>query len=119
LRLLLDEHYSFRIAEALRTKNHDVVAVVERSELREMPDEDLLRCAHANGRTIVTANVRDFLPIHARFLSQGEQHSGLVLTSDRKYPRTAPGFGRLIAALAELLDAHRRDSTLRSDVLWL
>ena len=119
MRLLLDEHFSFRIAEALRKRGHDVVAGVERAELREMPDEELLRCAHANGRVLVTENVRDFLPIHARFLNHGELHSGLVLTSVRKFPRTAAGFGLLIGALAALLERRPGDGSLRSDVLWL
>jgi predicted nuclease of predicted toxin-antitoxin system len=119
MRVLLDEHYSFRIAEALRTKGYDVVAVVERAELREMPDEELLRCAHAGARALVTENVQDLVPIHASFLSSGEQHSGLVLTSARRFPRTAAGFGPLIAALAALLEGHPGDASLRSDVLWL
>jgi predicted nuclease of predicted toxin-antitoxin system len=119
LRLLLDEHFSFRIAEALRTRGHDAVAMCERPDLREMPDEDLLRCAHANGRALVTENVQDFLPIHGRFLAHGEQHSGLVLTSDGKFPRTRAGTGRLIAALAGLVASRRGPDALGSDVVWL
>jgi Domain of unknown function (DUF5615) len=119
VRLLLDEHFSFRIAEQLRKQGCDVIAVVERPDLREMGDEDLLRWAYRHERVIVTENVQDFLPIHGRFLNQGDQHWGLVLTSPRKFPRTQVGFGPLVVALSKLLADHSDASFLRSDVMWL
>lgn len=119
MRLLLDEHFSFRIAEQLRGRGFDVVAVVERHELRQLSDEDLLRWSHANERAIVTENVREFLPIHGRFLVQGEPHGGIVLTSPSKFPRNNDGVGRLVKALARLLESRAGKSDLRSDVFWL
>jgi predicted nuclease of predicted toxin-antitoxin system len=119
VRLLLDEHFSFRIAEQLRKKGCDVIAVVERPELREMNDEALLRWASRADRALVTENVQDFLPIHAEFLNHGEQHCGLILTSARKFPRSIGGFGLLITALARVINEHPASSSLRSDVFWL
>jgi predicted nuclease of predicted toxin-antitoxin system len=119
VRLILDEQFSHRIAEQLRSRGCDVIAVTERSDLREMNDEDLLRWAHRDGRALVTENVQDFLPIHGRFLSQGEEHSGLVLTSNRKFPRTAAGFGPLVAALGRLLVERAGAMSLGSDIAWL
>ena len=119
MRLLLDEHFSFRIAEQLRGRGFDVVAVAERAELRQMGDEDLLRWAHANGRAIVTENVQDFLPIHGEFLKGGEPHSGIVLTSSQKFPRSTAGIGPLVSALARLLEEQADGKDLQSDVLWL
>lgn len=119
MKLLLDEHFSFRIAEQLRRKGCDVVAVVERSDLREMSDDALLRWASQDERALVTENVQDFLPIHAEFLNHGEQHGGLVLTSARKFPRSNAGFGALVTALAQVLSRHPGSSWLRSDVFWL
>ena len=117
--LLLDEHFSFRIAEQLRKKGCDVIAVVERPELREMSDEALLRWAGRNDRALVTENVQDFLPIHAEFLNHGEQHCGLILTSARRFPRSTDGFGVLITALARLLSENQASSRLLSDIFWL
>lgn len=119
MRLLLDEHFSFRIAEQLRGRGFDVVAVVERDELRQLSDADLLRWSHANERTIVTENVRDFLPIHGDFLNHGEAHSGIVLTSPSRHPRTSAGIGALVGALTRLLESRAGRGNLRSDVMWL
>jgi len=119
VKLLLDEHFSFRIAEQLRKKGCDVIAVTERPELREMSDEALLRWAGRDDRVLVTENVQDFLPIHAEFLKHGEQHCGLILTSARKLPRSIDGFGALITALAKVLREHPALGQLQSDVFWL
>ncbi len=119
MRLVLDEHFSFRIAEQLRKKGCDVVAVAERAELREMSDKDLLRWAHANERAVVTENVQDFLPIHGEFLNHGEPHSGIVLTSPHRFPRSTSRIGALVKALAKLLQERGNEGAIRSDVRWL
>jgi hypothetical protein len=119
VKLLLDEHFSFRIAEQLRKKGCDVIAAVERPDLREMSDDALLRWAGQNERALVAENAQDFLPIHAEFLNHGEQHHGLILTSARKFPRSNAGFGVLIIALSKVLSQHPGSSWLRSDVFWL
>jgi predicted nuclease of predicted toxin-antitoxin system len=119
VKLLLDEHFSFRIAEQLRKKGCDVIAAVERLELREMSDDELLRWASRNERAVLTENVQDFLPIHAGFLNHGEQHYGLILTSARKFPRSTAGFGALVTALAKVLSQHPGSAWLRSDIFWL
>lgn len=119
MKLLLDEHFSFRIAEQLRKNGCDVIAVGERSELLHLDDEALLRWASRSGRALVTENVQDFLPIHAAFLNHGEDHCGLILTSTRKFPRSVGGFGALVAALVRVMSVHPASSWLRSDVYWL
>jgi hypothetical protein len=119
LRLVLDEHFSFRIAEQLRKRGCDVVAVAERSELRLMRDEDLLRWAHAHERAVVTENVQDLLPVHGEFLNHGEPHSGIVLTSPHRFPRSSAGIGTLVNALAELLQDRSSQGPMSSDVRWL
>ena len=119
MRLLLDEHFSFRIAEQLRRRGFDVVAVVERTELRQMSDYDLLGWAHLDGRVVVTENVQDFLPIHAEFLNHGEPHSGIILTAPNKFPRSIAAVGMLVTALAKLLEEGAGRASLPSDVIWL
>jgi predicted nuclease of predicted toxin-antitoxin system len=119
VRLLLDEHFSFRIAEQLRRRGFDVLAVAERADLRQMSDQDLLRCAHRDERAVVTENVQDFLPIHGEFLNHGEPHSGIVLTSPHKFSRSTAGIGTLVTALARLLEQRGNERALQSDVLWL
>lgn len=119
MRLVLNEHFSIRIADQLRGGGFDVVAVAERAELRQMSDEDLLRWAHGNERALVTENVQDFLPIHGEFLNQGEPHSGIVLTSPHRFPRSTAGIGTLVTALARLLQELGDDRAMQSDIRWL
>jgi hypothetical protein len=55
LRLLLDEHFNYAIAEELRRRGIDAVAIQqERPELEGQEDEVLLRAAAAERRVVVT-----------------------------------------------------------------
>jgi predicted nuclease of predicted toxin-antitoxin system len=119
VKLLLDEHFSFRIAEQLRKRGFDVVGVAERADLRELSDEDLVARAHDDGRAIVTEDVRDFLAIHSQCLNGGEPHSGFIFTSPHRFPRATLGIGSLVSALAKVLADHPEEVALPSDVLWL
>ncbi len=120
MRLVLDEHYSLRIAQQLRQGGFDVIAVTERpTDLRQLDDESLLRWAHLERRVLVTENAQDFLPIHGQFLSQGEGHSGIVLTSPEQFSRSSSGIGRLVHALTAFIERHGDTGALASDVQWL
>ena len=56
--LLLDEMFSDTIAQQLRAKGHDVLAVVADPSLVALPDDQILARAAATGRAQVTANTR-------------------------------------------------------------
>jgi hypothetical protein len=100
LKLLLDEMYPSLIARELRARGHDVISVHE-SPGSGTSDEQVIDHARSDGRSIVTENVRDYRPLAETLLAAGETHSGLVFTTDKRWPRTNPG--ALIAALDELL----------------
>lgn len=59
-RLLLDEMFAPQIAEALRRRGHDVVALVADPELRALPDPEVYEWAGGQRRRVVTENVKDF-----------------------------------------------------------
>jgi predicted nuclease of predicted toxin-antitoxin system len=104
LKLLLDEMYTAVVAEQLRQRDHDVIAVAERPDLRGTSDEDLLVWARDENRALVTDNQRDFIPIHHRCLADGHDHKGLVLTTNRRFPRGQPATtGKLVVALETFL----------------
>ncbi len=103
MRLLLDEMYPAAVAEGLRARGHDVVAVVERPELRNLPDDELFAAAQEQRRTVVTENVRDFVPLANDRDARGVLHHGIVLVHPRAHPRGNP---RTIGALVVALDAH-------------
>jgi hypothetical protein len=119
LRLLLDEHYSPTVAQGLRGRGHDVVAVAERADLVGAADRDLLEAAGDEGRVLVTNNARHLVPIATELLGTGGSHAGLVLTSDRSLPRAMGSVGDLLDALEALLVAHPADEALRDQVRWL
>lgn len=104
MKLLLDEMYTAAVADQLRERDHDVIAVAERADLRGSADEDLLAWARREDRALVTDNQRDFIPIHHRAIASGHDHKGLILTNNRRFPRGQPATtGKLVAALEVLL----------------
>lgn len=102
-RLLLDEMLTGAIAEQLRARGRDVTAVVEDPALTGLPDEELLASAVGDGRALVTANIKDFVPIDQRYRATGRGHAGLVLVSARTFPQNRALVGALVAALDKLL----------------
>ena len=121
VKLLLDEMHAPSAAALLRDLGHDAVAVKERADLIGFPDEDLLRASTAEGRAVVTENVKDFAVLHRRITAEGRRHMGLVFTHPRRFPRAGRNHVRVLAeALAMFLS--QRGSTLsdaESFVWWL
>jgi hypothetical protein len=55
-------------------------------------------------RALVTDNQRDFIPIHRRRIASGQDHTGLILTTNRRFPRGQPATtGKLVVALDHFL----------------
>ncbi|MDQ3587343.1 MAG: DUF5615 family PIN-like protein [Actinomycetota bacterium] len=105
MKLLLDEMYPYSIAEQLRARGHDVVAVGERAGLRGAPDRDVFAIAQEKQRALVTDDV-GFRSIDAEHRARGEAHHGLVFTSNRRFPRGQPRtVGQLVRALDRLVSA--------------
>jgi hypothetical protein len=52
LRLLVDEMHPPSIAEQLRDRGHDIVAVTERAEPRALPDDDVFATAQRERRAV-------------------------------------------------------------------
>lgn len=80
MRILLDEHISpRRVGEPLRAAGHDVLAASAHPGLEAVADEPLLAFAAADGRVLVTRNVRYFHRILAEWGGSGRSHAGCVL----------------------------------------
>ena len=103
--LLLDEMFSPAIAAELRARGHNIIAVAERPDLRAKPDEEIFAWAAADGRWLLTENVKDFRPIMLRALQAGSPCCGLLFTSSRSFPRSRKDPGPLIQALHTWLTA--------------
>ena len=120
MKLLLDEMYPAAIAVALRARGLDVIAVQEDAALRRSSDEELFEIAQSLGRAVVTENVADFLPLDARMQGRGQAHHGLLLTTNRSFPRhSSLVVGALTGALADYLDGSVGVDAPASVVHWL
>jgi predicted nuclease of predicted toxin-antitoxin system len=84
MRFLLDEMYGERAAELLCEQGHDAVDV-RAIGLGGAPDGDVLARAVEEGRTLVTENARDFLPLLDQRQSAGVPTTPvlIVLTAPR------------------------------------
>ena len=108
--LLLDEMFPGAMAEQLSAKGHDVRAVVASPLFAGLPDEEILIGAAEAGRALVTANIKDFMPIDARYRATGRTHAGLIIVSTKTFPRNRAYVAAVTTALNSLL-------TLTSDGL--
>ena len=97
--LLLDEMFAPGVAEALRDKGYDVIAVATEAGLRALSDDEIYSWAAAESRCLVTENVKDFRPILTRVEEAGGPVAALLFTSSRTFPRVRRNLGPLIDAL--------------------
>ena len=104
-RLLLDEMFPRAMADQLNAKGHDVRAVVADPEFAGLPDEDVLIGATEAGRALVTANIKDFMPIDARYRAASRSHAGLVMVSSKTFPQSRGYVIAVTSALDALLAA--------------
>jgi len=102
--LLLDEMFSDTIAQQLRVKGHDVISVVAHPALVALPDDQILAYATNEGRALVTANIKDFMPLDGRYRAAGQAHPGLIVVSTRTFPQNRSFTTAIAAALEALLN---------------
>lgn len=119
MRLLLDEHLSPEIARQLRSRRHDVEAVVERPDLVSLPDHELFARMAAERRAIVTNDVLDYVKLLNEALGVGDENYGLLLSDDRSMPRSKDTIGLFVRVLDEFLEAHPAEDALRNQLRWL
>src|ERR1700722_12148369 len=101
--LLLDEMFSDNIARQLRAKGHDVISVVADPALVGLPDDQVLAYATTEGRTLVTANIKDFVPLDSRYRAASQSHAGLILVSAKTFPQNRSFIVAITTALMTLL----------------
>jgi hypothetical protein len=118
LRLVLDEHLSPDTATSLRQRDHDVVALTE-VDLGGAADSVVLDWAMQVGRADVTADVKDFRPLHQAHVNHGRETAGLVLLSSRRFLGARSDFGIVVEALHAFLASHPGEHDLACVEHWL
>lgn len=101
--LLLDEMFPEAMADQLSAKGHDVRAVVATPVFAGLPDEEILIGAAEAGRALVTANIKDFMPIDARYRATGRTHAGLIMVAAKTFPQNRAYIAAVTTALNSLL----------------
>ena len=98
--------FSGAIAGQLRAKGHDVVGVVADPALAGLADDQIL--AHATAAlsrcVLVTANIKDFMPLDARYRAASQAHAGLILVLTKTFPQDRSFTAAITSALSALLD---------------
>jgi predicted nuclease of predicted toxin-antitoxin system len=120
LKLLLDEMISPRIARELRAKDFDVQAIKsDRPDLESVADLEIVRRLAAEKRAVVTNDVLDFQLIHNQMAVAGEEHYGMLFTSDATMPRNKASISLWVKTLTAVLKADPADDSLRNRVRHL
>ena len=101
--LLLDEMFSDDIAQQLRAKGYYVISVVADPALVGLPDDQVLAYATTEGRALVTANIKAFVPLDSWYRAAGQALAGLILVSTKTFPQNRGFLSAITTSLATLL----------------
>ncbi|RPI03487.1 MAG: hypothetical protein EHM71_14550 [Zetaproteobacteria bacterium] len=102
MRLYLDEDLSPQIAWRLRKVGVDAVSAIEVGNI-QLSDREQLRYSTAEGRALVTRNVRHFIVLAHDAIARQEPHAGIVLC-----PSRLRGFeiAKIVTALRRIVQQH-------------
>lgn len=105
MKVLLDEQLSGQIARLLRERGLDAQAVVERADLLQAADREVMETGAREQRAVVTNNVKDFRPLAAGRIADGCDHAGLILLPATR-SRSRNAAGRLAEAIEAVMANH-------------
>ncbi|MFM8893959.1 MAG: DUF5615 family PIN-like protein [Actinomycetales bacterium] len=118
LRIVLDHHYPFAVVTGLRKLGVDAQTAAEH-DWHAISDEALLDSCWQLSAVLVTNNVTDFVPIARDWHLQGRSHAGLLLTSDRRWPRHRAGSGPLTQAIHHAVHVSSSSGQWVDRIVWL
>ena len=118
MKLLLDEVFPAAVAEGLRRRGVDAIAIQETQPLRGLPDREVLVAAQLERRCLVTENIGDFVRVESAWRSEHDTpHCGVILVAPGAFPRHQRRVvGRLVDALTT---AAKTESGELGIVMWL
>lgn len=82
IRFFTDEDVYAAVARGVRNAGFDAISTPEANRTGSS-DESQLQWSTRAGRVLLTFHVAHFSQIHSEWLSRGEHHAGLVLSSQR------------------------------------
>jgi len=112
IRLFTDEDVDPRLAVALRQLGHDAMSCHETGRSNQkIPDHEQLAFATQEGRTILTFNARDYVPLDQEWKSAGLHHAGIIVS-----PRIND-VGELLRRVEGHLHSQQRGNAIRPATL--
>ena len=98
IKIQLDEDcQAHALAEGLRQHGIDAKTTIELG-LSGVSDEAQLEAARDAGRVLVTNNIRDFVPLHERWIAEERSHAGIVVFHQQVF-----SVGEIVRRLAKLV----------------
>lgn len=113
IKLYLDEDSMDNdLTQALRVRGVDVLTAHDLGLLRA-PDAEHLAAATADGRTLYSFNVGDYMELHTAYLAAGKEHAGIILAQQQRY-----GVGEQMRRLVRLVSL-RSAEKMRNSIEFL
>jgi hypothetical protein len=99
VKLLLDEMYAVKLAQALRDQGIDAITVAE-LRMAGRSDADVFAAATDGGYAFLTENVSDFARLCSEHVAAGRHHCGVLIALSSRFSRRPSGYGSIVAAAA-------------------
>lgn len=113
IRLYLDaDAQDNDLVAALRLRGVDVETANEAGRSDDSDSEQLAHAA-ANGRTLYSFNISDFMSLHATYIHEGREHAGIILAPQQRY-----GIGEQMRRLLKISSV-KSSETMRNKVEFL
>ncbi len=110
IRLYLDEDVHKRVASALRLRHFDAVSAHDVGRWG-LGDEEQLAFAATEGRALLTFDSPDYIQLHRKWLHDGREHSGIIISDQLPV-------GETVRRLLHLLNRVTPDE-MRNQLYWL
>lgn len=108
MKLLLDEMYAARLAEALRAVGIEATTIGE-LRLAGAPDAQVFAAAVTVNSALLTENVGDFTRLAAERSTAGGHHSGLLIALSSRFSRGPAATKPLVGAIQAIADEQLDD----------
>ena len=114
MKVLVDEMYPARVADALRAIGIEAGTVAD-LRLAGVADPELFGAAIAGGYAILTENVGDFARVAADHSTAGAHHPGILIALSSRFSRRPACLQPLVAAIQAVADEDIQDRVVYLD----
>jgi Domain of unknown function (DUF5615) len=98
VKLLLDEMYGDKLAQALRDQSIEAVTVAELG-MAGRSDADVFAAAVDGGYVLLTENVSDFAQLCSEHVGAGRHHFGVLVALSSRFSRRPAGYAAIVSAV--------------------